>query len=137
MSLVKSNEFFCKRTGENITVNSSLHGNHVIRTVHRNYQGEAWTRFTIIPRKYFLTKIRKMHAAEKRWASSLSNSQRSQYWRDPRDFTIPRASVIGMAANWVVCCSWRGAGTAFAGDPQVIKRTKNFIVIAQSGGLDI
>jgi hypothetical protein len=77
MSVVHSKEFSCKRTGEDITINTSVRGNHIIRTVMKDWQGESWTRYTIIPRQYFITKIRKMYAAQKRHALGLSDAPRS------------------------------------------------------------
>lgn len=138
MRIAHSKEFRCKRTGEDITIDTSVRGNHIIRTVMKNWHGESWTRYTIIPRQYFITKIRKMYAAQKRHALGLSDAHVEAYWRDPRKFCLPRSSTIGLASEWIVDCHWSGAGSAFAREAYVMKRSnRRYVVIVQTGGLDI
>lgn len=138
MRIAHSKEFRCKRTGEDITINTTVHGNHIVRTVMKVWQGESWTRYTIVPRQYFITKIRKMYAAQKRHASQLSEDHASAYWRDPRKFCLPRTGALGIASEWIIDCHWHGAGSSFARKAYVRRGgNRKYVVIVQTGGLDI
>lgn len=117
MALTQSHEYHCNRTDDDIEVTKSLFGNHIIRTVTKSYQGETWTRFTIIPRQFFITAIRR-------------ESQRKQR-------RIPRTSVFGYASRWIVYPHHSGAGRSWAADAYVGYRNKRFVVIVQRGGLDV
>ena len=93
--------------------------NHGIRrVVHDNYYADSWTSYLIIPRAALIEGIRRRF--------------RGAQYHDCDWWTL-----IPGIDRWVRPAGYGGPGQPFASEPTRIDSSRRFMVIAQSGGLDI
>lgn len=93
-----------------------------VREVLRSHHGESWTRYIIIPRRLILNEIRKLR---KLGCKVVGNWN---FWE-----LLPEG-----ASELIRCEYYSGPGQSFAHRPcKVRSRSRKYVVIYQSGGIDI
>ncbi len=90
-----------------------------IRRVTTQWRGETWQSHLIIPREALIEGIRSRRA------------QGAQY-HDCDWWTL-----IPSIDRWIRPAGYGGPGRAFAHAPSLTKSSRRFIVVSQSGGLDV
>jgi len=90
-----------------------------IRRVTFDRGGESWTAYMIIPRRALIAGIRKMR-------------QHGAQYHDCDWWTL-----VPDLDRWFRSAGYGGPGQAFANEPYRYGQSRRFIVMAQSGGLDI
>lgn len=89
---------------------------------HSYHHGESWSRYVIIPRRLILNEIRKLRAE-----GAIIVGQWN-FWE-----LLPEG-----ASELIGCESYSGAGQSFTHRPfKVRSRSRKYVIIYQSGGLDI
>lgn len=89
-----------------------------IRRVTIDFHGESWTSYLIIPRAALIAGIRRRHLG--------TQYHDCDWW-----------TLIPGIDSWVAPAGRGGPGRPFAGEPHRINSSRRYMVIAQSGGLDI
>lgn len=100
-----------------------LYTGGVREVVKGDWDGEWWNRYVIIPRRLMLNEIKRIR--------KLTNGARfidGWEWWD----LLPEG-----ASKLIRSASYSGPGSSFTNEPFKIKSSRKFIVIYQSGGLDI
>ena len=92
---------------------------HGVRHVTTRYRGESWHTYLIIPRAALIEGIRRRR------------SQGAQY-HDCDWWTL-----IPDIDRWVRPAGCGGPGRPFAREPRRMRSSRRYMVISQSGGLDI
>ena len=111
-------------TERDVEVTTVIDGNHVVRSVTEWYEGgAAWRRHVIMPRELVNLKIRKVKARNKAIMAGLRKG-----WLE----SVPDA--LGCFHKSIVS---EGSGRWFARSPWICKKNRRFIVMTQSGGMDI
>jgi hypothetical protein len=90
-----------------------------IRRVTKDYHGESWHSWLIIPREALVAGIRRRRAAGAQYHDC-------EWW-----------TLIPGLERWIAPAGYGGPGRAFAREPHPMRYSRRFMVISQSGGLDI
>jgi len=111
-------------TERDVEVTTVIDGNHVVRSVTEWFDGgAAWRRHVIMPRALVNLKIRKVKAKNKAIRSGMRKG-----WLE----SVPDA--LGCFHKSIVS---EGSGVWFARSPWICKKNRRFVVMTQSGGMDI
>ena len=100
-----------------VRVRTEAIGQHVVRHVIHDWDGEYWNSYLIVPRDLVLKSIRAQRAKGIPWSS---------------------ISTLKAVSRWVAYAHHSGPGSPYANEAKRLRRcNRNYMVVTQSGGWDI